>query len=87
MQIERKKVYDRLRRIEGQVRGLQKLVENEAECVDILIQLAAVTSAMKRTGAVIISNHMEKCVNDASKDPRKGLDELKRALNQFIDAS
>lgn len=87
MQIERKKVYDRLRRIEGQVRGLQKLVENEAECVDILIQLAAVTAAMKRTGAVIISNYMEKCVNDASRDPKKGLDELKGALKQFIDAS
>lgn len=87
MQIERKKVYDRLRRIEGQVRGLQKLVENEAECVDILIQLAAVTAAMKRTGTVIISNYMEKCVNDASKDPGKGLEELKGALKQFIDAS
>lgn len=87
MQMKRKKIFDRLRRIEGQVRGLQRLVENEAECVDILIQLAAVTAAMKRTGSAIISNYIEKCLQDASKDPEKGLEELHRALKQFIDAS
>jgi len=87
VQSERKKIFDRLRRIEGQVRGLQRLVESEAECVDILVQLAAVTAAMKRTGSAIISIHIEKCLDDASKDPKKGLDELKGALKQFIDAS
>ena len=87
MQSDRKKIYDRLRRIEGQVRGLQRLVESEAECVDILIQLSAVTAAMKRTGSAVIANYMEKCLNDATKDPQKGLEELKGALRQFIDAS
>ncbi len=87
MQMERKKIFDRLRRIEGQVRGLQRLVENEAECVEILVQLAAVTAAMKRTGTAIISIYMEKCLTDASKNPDKGLEELKGALKQFIDAS
>lgn len=87
MKSERRKILDRLRRIEGQVRGLQHLIENEAGCVDILIQVAAVTAALKRTGSAIISAHIEQCLNDASKSPGEGLAELKKALRQFIDVS
>jgi DNA-binding FrmR family transcriptional regulator len=87
MQKERKKILDRLRRIEGQVRGLQRLIENEAECVNVLVQVAAVTAALKRTGTAILSAHMEQCLKEASNGHGEGLEGLKKALKQFIDAS
>lgn len=88
MQTERKKILDRLRRIEGQVRGLQRLIESEAACVEILIQVAAVTAALKRTGTAIVSAHMEQCLKEASAGGNgEDLEGLKRALRQFINAS
>jgi len=87
LQKERKNILDRLRRIEGQVRGLQRLIESEAACVDILIQVAAVTAALKRTGTAIISAHMEQCLKEASGGNGESLEGLKKALRQFVDAS
>ncbi|MBP9011894.1 MAG: metal-sensitive transcriptional regulator, partial [Syntrophaceae bacterium] len=54
MEEHRKRVLNRLKRIEGQIRGLEKMVEKEAPCADILTQLYAATAAMKKTGAAII---------------------------------
>ncbi len=85
MDPRRKKILDRLKRIEGQVRGLQRLVEAEAPCVDVLVQVSAVTSAMKKTGAAIISNNMTRCFEDASKSRRNDREEFQRALVRFID--
>ncbi len=85
MDPKRKKILDRLRRIEGQVRGLQRLVEAEAPCVDVLVQISAVTSAMKKTGAAIVSINMEKCLEETSNNQGNGFDEFQKALIRFID--
>ena len=58
-------VIKRLRRIEGQVRGLQQMVEDGRYCGDVLNQIASVQSALRSAGQVITRNHLETCVTDA----------------------
>jgi DNA-binding FrmR family transcriptional regulator len=84
---EKRKIISRLKRIEGQVRGIQRLIENEAPCADILTQLSAATSAMKKTGVAIITTHMEECIRDAGGNQSPNLDEFRVALTRFIDLS
>lgn len=55
-------IIKRLRRIEGQVKGIQKMVEEGKCCGDILIQIAAVRSAMNSVGGLILENHMKDCL-------------------------
>jgi DNA-binding FrmR family transcriptional regulator len=52
----------RLRRIEGQVRGLQKMVEEERYCADILMQISAVQKALQGVGRALLRNHLRHCV-------------------------
>ena len=85
MDPKRKRILDRLKRIEGQVRGLQRLVEAEAPCVDVLVQVSAVTSAMKKTGAAIVSANLQRCIDDATKDKGRSFDDFQKALVRFID--
>ena len=91
MKFERQKRDDlmRLRRIEGQVRGLQKMVENEAPCADILTQVAAVTAATKRVGRVVVQASMEECLEKSRKGPGMEMSEslrnIQKAISQYID--
>lgn len=55
----------RLRRIEGQIRGLQRMVEGDAYCVDILHQVAAARAALQEVGRLLLGSHVERCVVDA----------------------
>jgi len=87
MDAERKKIYNRLRRIEGQIRGLQSMVERPEPCVDILTQLAAVTSAMKKTGIAVLRVNMKRCLNGAATKGRIRRDEFEAALTRYIDLS
>jgi DNA-binding FrmR family transcriptional regulator len=84
---EKKKIITRLKRIEGQVRGLQRLVEDGALCVDVLTQVSAVTSAMKKAGAVIISTHMKTCLSESAGSKGKERDDFQAAISRFIDLS
>src|SRR6476469_5473466 len=56
----------RLRRIEGQVRGLERMVEDEKYCIDILTQVSAVTSALRSVALGLLDDHMRHCVADAA---------------------
>ncbi len=80
----------RLRRIEGQVRGILRMVEEERYCVDILTQLRAVRAALKRVEDSVLREHVEHCVAEAirSGDPaeqRGKVDELLEVLGRFSD--
>ena len=57
-------IIKRLRRIEGQVKGIQKMVEEEKYCGDILIQIAAVRAAMNSVGGLVLENHMKDCLKN-----------------------
>jgi len=87
MNTEKKKIIARLKRIEGQVRGLQRLIEKGAPCVDVLTQVAAVTSAVKKTGAAIISTHLETCLSQSDGKTAKERNDFHAALSRFIDLS
>lgn len=70
---EYKSLVHRLNRIEGQIRGIRGMVENEAYCPDILVQSAAVTAAMNAFNRELLANHIRTCVAD---DIRAGNDEV-----------
>lgn len=75
----------RLRRIEGQVRGIQQMVENDRYCVDILIQITAIQSALKNVGFQLTERHMKHCVQDAMAKGNgdESVEELMAVLKQF----
>jgi DNA-binding FrmR family transcriptional regulator len=80
----------RLRRIEGQVRGLVRMVEDERYCVDILTQTRAARAALKRVEEAILLDHVEHCVAEAirsgdSAEQKTKVDELVGVLGRFSD--
>ena len=70
---EQKKLVNRLNRIEGQIRGIRNMVENDAYCNDILVQCAAVNAAVNAFNRELIASHMRGCV---ARDLREGKDEV-----------
>lgn len=79
----RERVSNRLKRIEGQVRGIQKMVEEERYCPDVLAQVASVHAALRGVGKVLMRSHLEHCVTDALRtgDPVAA----ERTYNEVMD--
>jgi CsoR family transcriptional regulator, copper-sensing transcriptional repressor len=84
---KRKDVMNRLARIEGHVRGLRRMVEEDKDCPELLIQVAAVRAALNQVGRIMLEDHMETCVLEAAKEGKseKAIAELKAALVKFIN--
>lgn len=83
-----KEVLDRLRRIEGQVRGVQKMVEEERYCIEILTVLRSVVAALGKVEEVILRRHLETCVSQAmrsgsEREQDEKIDEVMQVLSQF----
>lgn len=78
-------VVARLKRIEGQVRGIMTMVEKDISCEDILIQIGAAKSALHKTGQVILEGHLHHCVLTGIRDGDAGstLKKLVNAIEQF----
>lgn len=76
----------RLKRIEGQVRGIQRMVDEDQYCVDILVQIAAVKSALNRVGFILLENHTRGCVARAIKnnDGDSAISELTGVIERFV---
>lgn len=80
------KLHSRLKRIEGQVRGVQKMLEEDRYCVDILVQLAAIKSATHQVALSILESHTRGCVKDAlvsGEQSQEKIDELMDVIRQF----
>lgn len=76
----------RLRRVEGQVRGIQKMIDEDRYCVDILVQIAAIKSALQQVGLTLLESHTRGCVVDAisnETDADIKIDELMDVIRQF----
>jgi CsoR family transcriptional regulator, copper-sensing transcriptional repressor len=58
----------RLRRVEGQVRGLQRLVDEDTYCIDVLTQISAVNAALRKVAVALLDDHLRHCVRDAASD-------------------
>jgi DNA-binding FrmR family transcriptional regulator len=80
------KVLNRLARIEGHVRAIKRMVENDTSCPDVLTQIAAVRSALNSVGRVILEDHLQSCMVDAVEkdDYQRSLKDLKNSLDKFI---
>ncbi len=81
-----KEVINRLSRIEGHIRGLRKMVEEDKDCPDILLQVAAVRAALNQVGRILLEDHMESCVVAAAKEGKgeEAIEDLKAALMKFM---
>jgi CsoR family transcriptional regulator, copper-sensing transcriptional repressor len=77
---EREEYLKRLRRIEGQVRGLQRMVEEDRYCIDVLTQVASVTKALQGVAMGLLDEHLRHCVADAVKADG-GEEKLNEAMN------
>lgn len=84
-QTEYKDLINRLNRIEGQVRGVKNMVENDVYCIDILTQVSAITAALNSFNKVLLSNHIKTCVTDNIKEGNNQVvDELVVALQKLM---
>jgi CsoR family transcriptional regulator, copper-sensing transcriptional repressor len=84
---DKHQLQNRLRRIEGQVRGLQRMVDEEAYCVNILTQIASIVSASEKVAIILLEDHVEHCVREAIKDGEKAdekVAELATAVERFL---
>lgn len=80
-----KEMLDRLSRIEGQVRGVAKMVEAQRPCMEVLQQLASVQSAMKGLTKRVLRNYLERCATDAIRSGDDTVyDELMEAIYKFV---
>jgi DNA-binding FrmR family transcriptional regulator len=75
----------RLRRIEGQVRGLQRLIDEDTYCIDVLTQISAVTKALQGVAVGLLDEHVRHCVRDAATDAPERVDEMIAEATRAIE--
>ena len=81
----KKDISVRLRRIEGQVKGIEKMIDNEACCRDVLVQIAAVRAAINKVGGMVIENYAKKCMlGDKENSEDKNVEQLVETLLMFL---
>ena len=73
-----------LKRSEGQLRGIQKMMEEERDCVDIITQLTAVRSSVNRIIELMITENLTSCINDPIEDPQVQKERLEKAVKYLI---
>lgn len=82
---ETKRIINRISRATGHLESVKRMVEEGRDCSDILIQLAAVRSAINNIGKLILSDHMEHCIVDAiERGNHEALDKLNDAIDKFL---
>ncbi|MEK4629026.1 MAG: metal-sensitive transcriptional regulator [Solibacillus sp.] len=78
------KTKSRLKRIEGQMRGILRMMEEGQDCKDVITQLSAVRSGVDRTIGVIVSENLVSCVREAEGDEEKMNDSIQQAVNLLV---
>lgn len=79
MKTDNKKVLNRLKRIEGQIRGLQKMVEEDKYCIDVITQTSAIRNALKGVEDVLLEGHLSSCVVEQIKTGKQ-----KKAVEEIL---
>ena len=75
----------RLKRIEGQVRGIGRMVEEDKYCIDVLTQISASMSSLRAVGLLVLQDHIRGCVIEGDPENREEtLEELNRAIERFV---
>jgi DNA-binding FrmR family transcriptional regulator len=85
---EKRKMTARVRRIEGQVAAIGRMLEEEQYCVEVLTQIAAAEAALAKVGSIVLARHMECCVTEAfengsAKDRREKIEELMEIFHRY----
>lgn len=83
MQVD-KSLINRLKRAEGQLRGVQKMMEEEKECIDIVTQLSAVRSSIDRIMGLIVAENLKECLNNPSDNPELQAQKIDQAVQMII---
>ena len=84
---DKEMLQNRLRRIEGQVRGLQRMVDEESYCIDVLTQIASVVAALEKVGTILLKDPVEHCVRESIEYGEKTdekIEELTAAVERFL---
>lgn len=82
---DKAKILTRLRRIEGQVRGVQKMVEEDQYCVDVLTQLSAIIAGARATGMLVLDDHIRGCVLGTCRHGHEDQEEILAGLSGAIE--
>ena len=82
---ENEAIIKRLNRIEGQIKGIKKMIEDAKSCEEVLVQISAAKSALHKTGQAMLESHIQHCVLDAVRngDEEDALKKLSAAIEQF----
>jgi CsoR family transcriptional regulator, copper-sensing transcriptional repressor len=83
---DKDEVLSRLRRIEGQTRGLQRMVENDEYCIDILTQITAASNALKKVAVGLLDDHIRHCVVEQTERDKDMVREATAAIGRLIKA-
>jgi len=83
---DKEDIQARLRRIEGQVRGLQKMVDNDDYCIDILTQITAASNALKKVAVGLLDDHIRHCVAHGTEEGRDMVREATAAIERLVRA-
>ena len=81
---DKEDIQARLRRIEGQVRGIQKMVDNDKYCIDILTQVNAATSALKQVALGLLDDHIRHCVANQTEEGKDMIKEATAAIDRLV---
>lgn len=83
---EKDEILKRFRRIEGQVKGIQRMIEEEKNCMEILTQVAAARAAIHKAGSLILEKHSMTCIENAvtSNDKKQAMEELAKTVQSFV---
>lgn len=81
---DKKQMINRLKRAEGQLRGIQKMVEDDKACADVITQLSAVRSSIDRAMGLIVAQNLRNCVENPANDPSDQSKQLEQAINLII---
>lgn len=86
MECSKTDLLKRLRRIEGQIKGIQRMVEHEECCTDVLIQIAAVRAAINKVGGLMLENYSKSCIKNAAENQSQdnNVDELINTILKFM---
>lgn len=84
MKTDKKDILNRLKRAEGQLRGIQKMINEEQECIDIVTQLTAVRSSINRTIGIVIANKINQVIEEPVQDPELQEKKLAKVIEMII---
>ncbi len=77
-------IMNRLKKIEGQIRGIQKMIADSRNCSDVLIQMSAVKSALKKTNYLILKRYANTCLMDISESEDSKVEDFLSTMNEFL---